>query len=134
MLGRTLSAADEVPGAPAVAVIGENVWKRRFGSDPAIVGRSARLGGVETAVVGVLPTGFGFPVSHELWVPLRKADSDLQVFGRLSPGVRITQARAELAAIVARDRSPPPAEDARPEVVPYLRVATDDELRSAAPR
>ena len=129
LLGRTLSATDEVPGAPAVAVIGEDVWKRRFASDPAIIGRTARLGGVETTVVGVLPASFGFPVSHEMWVPLTRVDSDLQVFARLAAGVRLTQARAELAAIVARDPwRAPAAEDARPEVVPYLRGATDKEI------
>ena len=129
LLGRTLSSADEAPGAPPVVVIGEDVWKRRFGSDAAIVGRSARIGGIETAVVGVMPADFGFPVSHEMWVPLRKTDSELRIFARLSPGVSITEARAALDAILASDPSrPPAAEESRPEILPYLRSFVNDEI------
>ena len=128
LLGRTLSAADEAPGAVPVVVIGEDVWKRRFGSDPAIVGRSARIGGIETAVVGVMPADFGFPVSHEMWVPLKKTDSALQVFARLSPGVSIAEARAALA-VTASDRSRlPSTEEARPEVLPYVRSFVNNEI------
>ncbi len=129
LLGRTLSSADEAPGAPPVVVIGEDVWTRRFGSDPAIVGRSARIGGIETAVVGVMPADFGFPVSHEMWVPLRKTDSELRIFARLSPGVSIAEARAALAAVTASDRSHlPSADEARPEVLPYVRSFVNNEI------
>ena len=129
ILGRTLSPADEAPAAPPALVIGEDVWKRRFGSDPGIIGRSARLGAVETTVVGVMPADFGFPVSHEMWVPLPRDGSGVQVFARLSPGVRISEARAALAAVIAADSSrPPAAEEALPPVVPYLRSFLDEEI------
>src|SRR5690606_25152627 len=58
LLGRTLVAADERPGAPAVAVIGHALWRTRFGADPNVVGRSVRLGGTPTTIVGVMPEGF----------------------------------------------------------------------------
>ena len=128
ILGRTLSPADESPGAGPVVVIGEDVWRRRFGSDPAIIGRRARLGGVEATVVGVMPADFGFPVSHEMWGPLPLNVADARVFGRLAPGVRISEARAALAAVVAADASrTPAAENARPQIVPYLRSFLNEE-------
>ena len=129
ILGRTLFPADEAPGAAPVAVIGADVWKRRFGSDPEIVGRRARLGGSETTVVGVMPADFGFPVSHEVWVPLSRGAADIRVFARLSPGVRISEARAALAALIAADSSrPPSADESRPHIVPYLRSFLNEEI------
>jgi putative ABC transport system permease protein len=128
-LGRTLSPSDEAPGAGRVMVIGEDVWKRRFGSDPAIIGRSARLGAVEATVVGVMPADFGFPVSHEMWVPLPLDVPGVRVFARLSPGVRISEARAALAVVTAADSSPAPAaEHSRPQIVPYLRSFLNEEI------
>jgi predicted permease len=129
LLGRTLAPTDETPGAPPVVVIGEDVWKHRFSQDPAIIGRSALLGTLEVTVVGVMPADFGFPISHELWAPLKRTDSELQVFARLAPGVRLSQARAAIATISARHRSgTPAAEQARPEVVPYVGSFINGEI------
>src|SRR5262245_8154310 len=55
LLGRYLAKADERPGAPAVVVIGEDVWRDRFGADPAILGRTLQLGAVSHLIVGVMP-------------------------------------------------------------------------------
>ena len=129
LLGRTLAVTDEAPVAPPVVVIGEDVWKRRFAQDPGIIGRSAKLGALEVTVVGVMPADFGFPISHELWVPLKRTDSELHVFARLAPGVWLSEARAEIATIGARHPSgAPAAEQARPEVVPYARSFINDEI------
>ena len=65
MLGRYLLEADEAEGAPAVLVIGEQVWRNRFAADPAILGRNVQLGAVWHAIVGVMPAGFAFPVNHQ---------------------------------------------------------------------
>lgn len=129
LLGRTLSGSDEALGAPPVVVIGEGVWRRRFASDPAIIGRGARLGGVETTVVGVMPADFGFPVSHELWVPLQRPNSRVQIFARLAPGIGLSEARAAIATVTARDLpGAPSAEHARPEVVPYVSSFVNDDV------
>ncbi|HET7321474.1 MAG TPA: permease prefix domain 1-containing protein, partial [Longimicrobiaceae bacterium] len=63
LLGRTLTEADEKTAAPPVIVLGYDVWQRRFAGDPGIVGRVVRLGRGQVTVVGVMPEGFGFPIS-----------------------------------------------------------------------
>jgi putative ABC transport system permease protein len=71
LMGRYLGDDDERDGAPSVVVIGENIWRDRFGADPAILGQSIQLGATRFAVVGVMPEGFAFPVNHHIWIPLR---------------------------------------------------------------
>ena len=71
LTGRVLTEADERPAAPAVAVIGYDVWRTRFGSDPAVLGRSVQLGTEHVTVVGVMREGFAFPIAHDVWTPLR---------------------------------------------------------------
>ncbi len=110
LLGRALIAADEAAGAPPVVVLGYDLWRTRFGSDSQVVGRSVALGGTFASVVGVMPKGFGFPVAHELWTPLRpdlydqapRAGPAITIFGRLAPGITLEQARAELATLGRR--------------------------------
>ncbi|MET0397654.1 MAG: ABC transporter permease, partial [Longimicrobiaceae bacterium] len=129
LLGRALTDADERPGAPPVVVVGHREWRRRFGGDPGAVGSTVRLGGVPSTVVGVMPEGFAFPVSHGIWVPLRASALDhprgggprIQLFGRLAPGATLGEARAELAALGRRAAADFPAthRHLRPEVLPY---------------
>jgi putative ABC transport system permease protein len=131
LLGRSLVAADEQPGAPAVAVLGHEVWRRRFAGDSGVVGRTVRLGRTATTIVGVMPEGFAFPVAHRMWLPLRATAADLEprrgpsvhVFGRLAPGVTLAEAQAELATVGARAAARLPQTHARlrPRVLPYAR-------------
>ena len=110
LLGRALVQADERPGAAPVAVLGYEVWRTRFGGDAGVVGRTVRLGDTQATVVGVMPEGFAFPVSHELWTPFRpdaitpapREGPAIEVFGRLAPGVTLRQAQTELAALGRR--------------------------------
>lgn len=62
-LGRPLVPDDELPAAALVAVIGHDLWTGRFDGDPSVIGRTIKLGAAAYAVVGVMPAGFGFPVS-----------------------------------------------------------------------
>ena len=87
-----------------VAVIGDDVWRQRFGGDPGVLGRELQLGGRRHAIVGVMPPGFRFPVAHSYWIPLRIAPAyepltgpGVLVFGRLAPGATLETARAEVA-------------------------------------
>lgn len=140
-LGRPLLAADERPGAPAVVVIGDRVWRTHFGGDPGVVGRTLRLGNAVHTVVGVMPAGFGFPVSHILWTPLRADPADyarrqgpgLTVFGRLAPGATMEQATAELRAIGRRTAAdfPDTHQNLRPRVLPYTAAFMDGTPRWA---
>ncbi len=101
-LGRPLLEQDQEPGAARVLVIGYDVWKTRFASDPAIVGREVRLGNTPHTVVGVMPDAFRFPINHSAWVPLRVNPSEYErgqvpeifIFGRLAPGVSSDDAQA----------------------------------------
>ena len=135
LLGRTFVDADEAPGAPAVAVIGHSLWQRRFLADPRIVGRSVQLGAGQTTIVGVMPEGFGFPVAHAIWSPLRRdavtsataAGEPLMVFGRLARGVTADQAQAEFATIGIRTATEAPevVKFLQPQVVPYVALIFD---------
>ena len=107
-LGRTFTAADERPGAPGIAVITDGLWKRRFASDPAIVGKVLILSDVPTTVVGVLPPDFEWLAGVDVFTPLdptadeNRDNHTLAVFGRLRHGVSIDQARAEMETIAKR--------------------------------
>ena len=134
LLGRALAAADEDPAAPPVMVLGHDVWQRRFGADPAVVGRVARLGRTQATIVGVMPEGFGFPVAHRVWTPLRldaaaagAGEPGVEVFGRLAPGVSLREAQAELAALGRRAAAdfPQTHRHLRPQVMPYAKTILD---------
>ena len=106
LLGRPLLEEDERPGASPVVVVGHDVWRSRFSSDPAVVGRQVALDGMPHTVIGVMPPGYAFPVSHQLWAPLRARGSDVAAddstvfaFGRLAAGVTQDAAQAELATL-----------------------------------
>ena len=64
VLGRAFRDGEDRPGAPKVAMISEGLWKRRFGGDPALVGRSLTLNGVDCTVVGIAPRGAGAAVER----------------------------------------------------------------------
>jgi predicted permease len=129
LLGRYLVDDDEHEGAPLVVVIGVDLWRRRFASDPNIVGRPIQLGPASHTVVGVMPEGFRFPIDHGVWVPLRLSTSryargqgpELQVFGRLAPGATLETAQAELttAGQQAAIAFPQTHRRLRPKVLPY---------------
>jgi putative ABC transport system permease protein len=70
LMGRDFTAADNVPGAPSVALIGYGMWQRDFGGEKDILGKGVRINGRPATVIGVMPQGFAFPTNEELWSPL----------------------------------------------------------------
>jgi putative ABC transport system permease protein len=132
LLGRVLVPADEQAGAPPVAVLGYDVWRTRFASDPNVLGRTVQLGNEHATVVGVMREGFAFPVSHELWMPLRtdildqapRSGPAITVFGVLAPGVTLETAQAELTTLGRRAAIELPAthEHLQPRVAPYAKL------------
>ena len=113
VLGRDFTAEDNKPGAEKVAILGDEIWRRDFNTDPNIVGQSVRINGKAATIIGVMPPNFKFPVSEELWTPLYnefppQPRGDLRlgasnnapaVMGRLKAGVTIDQANAEFIAL-----------------------------------
>lgn len=132
LMGRVLTEADESPTAPPVAVIGYDIWRTRFGSDPAVLSRTVRLGTEHVAVVGVMREGFAFPIAHDVWTPLRlingahspRSGPAISVFGLLAPGATLETAQAELTTIGQRVASEQPATHAhlQPHVAPYAML------------
>ena len=98
LLGRTLHADDSAPGAPAVVVIRESLWRKHFSSEPSVIGRVANFSGVQREIVGVMPDAFQFPNSPEVWLPLVDPGS-ARVFGVLAPGVDLPLAQLQLSAV-----------------------------------
>jgi putative ABC transport system permease protein len=106
--GRTWSEAEE-RGQATLAVLGHDLWQRRFGGDPDVVGTTLELDGAPYEVIGVLREDFRFPVFEaDLWVPFtpnpavpRRARG-VRLIGRLAPGVDAAQAQAELDRIAAQ--------------------------------
>ena len=110
LMGRVLTPEDEQPAAPAVAVIGYELWQTRFGGDPNLLGRIVQLGADHPTIVGVMREGYAFPVSHEMWVPLKTALLDqaprsgpaITIFGTLADGETLETAQAELTTFGRR--------------------------------
>jgi predicted permease len=131
LLGRYLIDDDEREGAPLVVVLGQDLWRARFGADSAIVGKQIQLGGLAHTVVGVMPEGFRFPVNFQLWVPLRLNPSAVEprqgpvlyAFGRLAPDASIEEARSEVAALGARisQAFPQTHRLLRPRLLPFAQ-------------
>ncbi|MFL5580640.1 MAG: ADOP family duplicated permease [Gemmatimonadaceae bacterium] len=108
-LGRAFTAEEDRPGGAYVIVLGHGLWTRRFGADPAIVGKQVYIDGVARTVLGVLPRGVRLGAS-EAYLPLRlgapnplsRMAHNFDVLARLEPGVTLAQARAELDAYARR--------------------------------
>ena len=108
-LGRLIRAEEDKPGADRVVLLSDGLWQRRFGRDPAIVGKTLMLNETAHTVIGVMPPAFKFPEQSELWIPLRemegrlrRSEKGLLAFARLAPGVEIGRARTALGQVTAR--------------------------------
>jgi predicted permease len=106
-LGRWFTESEGIPGAPAVAVLTHGLWERRFGADPAIVGRTILIDGVPTSVVGVMPASFTFPRGPvDLWQPAQSTRASasflfsVQGVARLRHGATVASARAEITNLI----------------------------------
>jgi predicted permease len=114
VLGTLFSGDAEQWGHHRVVVLGEGLWRRQFGADPSIVGRTLLLSGQPFTVVGVVPMSFEYPdAGTQLWSPESYAPGDamdtranhfIDVIGRLKPSVTVTKAQADLALIAAHIR------------------------------
>jgi putative ABC transport system permease protein len=109
ILGRGFLAEDDRPGAATVAILSEGLWKRRFGADRNITGKSITINTRPVTVVGVMPGGFEFPESTQIWTPAginfaeeRRDNRECSALGRLKPGVELEQAQSQINAVNTR--------------------------------
>jgi predicted permease len=114
LLGRWLLPSEDRPGADHVVVISEGLWKRVFGSDPKLVGKSITMDGEDYTVVGIMPSSFQLPqIETDLWTPLALTPAQLDpakqhdhqwlyMLARLEPGVTIAQTQAVMNVISHR--------------------------------
>jgi putative ABC transport system permease protein len=123
-VGRSFTTEEDQPGGPRVVMLSYGLWQRRFGSDPAVVGRDIRISGRAATVVGVMPAGFRLPLDFgangqaEAWFPLATdaaaegavpgpefpkggSNHGFYAVARLAPGATAATANAQLRALVA---------------------------------
>jgi putative ABC transport system permease protein len=109
VIGRTIAAEECVAGRDNVVVLGDRLWRRRFGADPGVVGKAVVLDGNVLTVIGVMPAGFAFSSgasgAAELWTPLvlhpdaGRTAGALELIARLKPGVSVEHARTDMNSI-----------------------------------
>jgi putative ABC transport system permease protein len=109
-LGRDFSLEEERFGGPNAVLISDRLWRRRFGADPAALGKVLRLGEYHYTIIGVMPPSFGFPDREvDLWsadppdAPYAQSREStwFTVIGRLKAGVTLAQAQADLTEVQA---------------------------------
>src|SRR5688572_22295698 len=129
--GRAFAAADGVVGAPRVVMLSDSLWRRRYGADPAVIGRTITLAGIPRVVVGIMPGGMRFPdeaVGYlteraDLWTPLSweaikdgRGNQYLMTLALLRPGVTMSQGQADLKRIGEGWKAQWPERYAEPKV------------------
>ena len=109
VMGRDFMPADEAPGASAVAIISYRVWDTRYARSPSVIGKTVRLNGEPTAIIGIMGPEMRFPGDMDVWKPLvpapefaKRDNRFLTLFGRLADGASFSSAQAELSTIAWR--------------------------------
>ena len=135
VLGRLLSRADGLENAEKVVVIGHGLWQRRYGGSPDVVGRRIVVGETPLTIVGVVPADVEYPPGAEVWrttgsMPTggpfgNAARREVDLIGRLRPGVSVEQATSELAILTREfERGLPP--NAPRGLVPVVHTFEDE--------
>ena len=109
LLGRAFRPEEDVVNGPLVVMISENMWRSKFGADPAIVGKTMDVGSAAREIIGVMPARFRFPSTQTaLWLPLQDARDgsgggfNYDAIARLKPGVTLDDAQRDFAAVLPR--------------------------------
>jgi predicted permease len=111
--GRAILPGEDQSGHDPVVILSDELWREKFSADPRVLGRVLKIDGNACTVIGVMPPSFRLPAFlAKLWIPLVLSHSNLgstgrndrylRVFARLSPGIRVRQANAEMSAIAQR--------------------------------
>ena len=135
LLGRSFTPEEDKPKAAPVVILGEALWKERFGADRDVVGRSVRLDGTARTIVGVMPHAASFPDDVRLWVP--RAGSPVQAVSELlRKRHRADETRADARTGRRRDQARAPADLGRVRQGPHrhaIRAAAARPVRSRLP-
>src|SRR5262249_1740953 len=119
--GRGFTAAEDSPAGERVAILGDGLWRGRFGAGAGVVGKEVTVNGGAHAVVGVMPAGFEYYGPQDVILPMRvnpasqNEGHNWSVIGRLKQGVTQDQARSELKALFNRFRDAYPRQVNRTE-------------------
>ncbi|HJU72588.1 MAG TPA: ABC transporter permease [Gemmatimonadaceae bacterium] len=143
LLGRNFTEAEDLPNGPTPVLIGEGMWRSRFGADREILGRTLEVNGRAREIIGVMPQSFRFPTAAtQVWLPLKLDPNDpnpggfnYDAIARLKRGITVAEANRDLRSVLPRivELSPNMApgvptqmllDQARP--VPYLIPLRED--------
>jgi len=137
-LGRLYTNQEDVPHGPKVALLSDHLWRTTFHADAGVVNRAITLDGDTYTVLGVMPRGFEYPSTVEIWTPAAIAASSyddfnnpyVRILGRLKPGISLAQAQKTLNSVEAQVAAAHPQTDSgnRVLLVP-LREQLDGDIR-----
>ena len=137
--GRAFQPGEDQAGREHEVILSDGLWRRRFASDPGIVGRTILVDDEQYTVTGIMPASFDFPLATEIWTPMAltpvqrpsRTAQILQSVARLKPGRTVEQAAAEISSIGARLEKLYPAsnKNRRFLVWPALKFVVDYETR-----
>jgi len=135
VLGRTFRL-EEAAGRHNFVILGYGYWRRRFASDPLVVGQGMTLNGEPYTIIGVLPAEFAALFPSDVVVPfdtdwVRRAENELGVFGRLKPGTTLRQATEEMSVIAGRIATARPSRKGFGVVMVPLEAVRVEYLRPA---
>ncbi len=139
-MGRGFTEEEELTDEPDVVILGYRLWVNRYDRDPDILGRALRVNARPTTVVGVMPDGFRFPESQDMWLPLgvdpgrleRRQGPGFWVIGRMSDGVDLEAARSRMTAVAAQLEAEYP--EANRDIAPVVRSWKDETFVDAETR
>ncbi len=139
-LGRAFRQGDDAPGAAPIALVSQGLWKRRFGGDAGLVGKSVQLNGTPYTVVGIAPAALEtLTPGTDIWTPLTidpakefRLNHLIAAVGRLKPGVTVSQAQTEMDDVSRQvGIAYPEVKDWNTTLLGFDRWLVSDQLRTA---
>ena len=139
VMGRAFQEGDDKPGAPAVAIISEGLFKRRFGGDASLLGKTIVLNGTPTTVVGIVPPSLFYLTNSDISLPLvidlgkeNRLNHQTVAVARLKPNVSLVQAQAEMDTVASRvAQQYPEVKDWGVQLLDFDHWLVADQLRTA---
>jgi len=136
-IGRAFTPAEDFRPDQDVVLLSHAVWANRYDRDPNIVGRVLRLNARPVTVIGVMPEGFHFPETQDMWMPIevdpatlqRREGPGLNVMARMAPGVDLDGVRSQLGSVAQRLEQQFP--EANRDIVPVVELWKDEFLVDA---